>query len=97
MICLNPIAALFYFLSLAVNIVTFFLVIRILAIWKPVPVLKVFDQTGRNLVDGYLGWVERRWHSFSQKQLSSFGKSCVGLLVMQIIGVFVTVLSRWLL
>ena len=66
-----------------INIVEFFLIIRVVTSWKRMAFLAGFDDAGRNLVDGYTGKVGNLWRRMTQKQLSLKGKLLIGFLLLE--------------
>ena len=66
-----------------VNIVEFFLIIRIVTSWKRIAFLAGFDDAGRTLVDGYTGNVGSLWRRMTQKQLGIKGKLLIGFLLLE--------------
>lgn len=57
MMILNPITALVYLVCLAINITLFFLLVRLIQLWRTVRWLTPFDKVGQPLVDGIMSWI----------------------------------------
>ena len=68
-----------------INIVEFFLIIRVVTSWKRIAFLAGFDDAGKTLIDSYTNKVGSLWHRMTQKQLSLRGKLLIGFLLLEIL------------
>lgn len=70
---------------LALDVVAFFLAVRVVMLVKDVSWLRPFRQASRALANGYAGWVERSWARFHLQPLSSRGAHIIGLLILELV------------
>jgi hypothetical protein len=70
---------------LALDVTAFFLAVRIVTLMQDASWLRSFRQRGRAMMNGYTGWVERRWTRFHLQPLSSRGAYIIGLLILELV------------
>ena len=83
MIIMAPLSVL---LSLAVTgilIIEFFLLVRIVRLYRQVKWLSSFDQAGQRLVADAMSLVQRIWNQIATKPLSQKGQVIIGLAVLE--------------
>jgi hypothetical protein len=71
----------FHLISTGLDIVIFFLIVRIVLFWRSIKWLKRFNKAGRTLVDAIAQQTDRLWYKATRKQLSERGKIIVSLAV----------------
>ena len=96
MIIVNPIAALLYFVCLGIDVVMFFLMIRLLLTWRRIRWLEKFDKAGELLVDGVTSRTDKFWRLRLNRKLSAKGTALVALLFLTVIKTVVVIFSQCL-
>jgi len=75
-------SGLLHLACIAMDIAIFFLLIRLLLMWRSDSWLERLNDVGRQLVDALAATVGRLWSRAVQKQLSCRGELLVGLTVL---------------
>ena len=87
-----PLKAIQGLLFTAISIVQFFLLVRAVLLWRDVAWLRSFDVAGTGLVDGFLGLLNRVFHSMFKRRLSARGSILIGLIFLELTRLLVGVL-----
>lgn len=82
--------AVLHLLCVGINITVFFMVVRVVMLWKEIACLKPFNDAGRNLVDRYSEMVASLWDRITKKQLAPKGKILIGLIALELVRLFIT-------
>lgn len=86
---------LFHLISIGLDIVIFFLLVRIVLFWRGINWLKRFNEAGRTLVDATARQTERLWYKATRKRLSARGKIVVSLAVWSFVRLFLSEIVRF--
>lgn len=84
-ITINLVIANFTITFIAIDIATFFLLVRAASILWPAKLIMAFDATGRPLTEYYLRATERLWGRLTKKQVTEKQKLLIGLCFLLII------------
>ena len=88
MIITNPITLLLYFIGLGLDIVVFFLIVRLLLNWREIPWLDAFNHVGKPIVDYLTDIVGEYFYVKHQKMLSVNSKIWLSLSFISILRFF---------
>lgn len=77
-------------LCVAINLTAFFLIVRMVMLWKEIAWLKPFNDAGKGLVESYSEMVNRSWNRLMKRRLAPKGKLLVGLVVLELARLLVT-------
>jgi hypothetical protein len=77
-------------LAMAIDITAFFMLVRVIMLWKEIAWLKPFDDTGKNLVYRYSEMIDRSWYRVMKRHLATKGKLLVGLVALELARLLVT-------
>jgi hypothetical protein len=94
MIIINPIVSLLYFVGLALDITMFFLLVRLIQIWRPVNWLIPFDKVGRPLVDGITSIVRNFGSSKFKQRLTEKAIILISISILILVNLLLTGLLR---
>jgi len=83
MILLNPI----YFVALGVDILLFFLIVRLIQTWKRISWLASFDKAGAQLVEVTTSKIGKFVKSISNKNLTDKGRILFSIVALTLIKV----------
>ena len=72
------------FVCNGIEIVMFFLVIRMLRLWKPVQWIEAFDNAGRTLADGVAGFVDRSVYRLWKKHLMIKSRLLLAFILLEL-------------
>lgn len=86
---------LFYLINTSLDIVIFFLLIRIVLFWRGINWLKQFNEAGRTLVDAITQQTDRFWYRATRKRLSERGKIVVSLAIWSFVRLFLSEVVRF--
>jgi len=78
----NLINALFVFVSIGINIMFFFLVVRLLVNFKIFKFLETFDEAGKKLVDATLSKTSHLFNKLFKKELTKNGQVAISMLIL---------------
>ena len=92
MIIFFPLIFLVYLLVIAIDVLTFFSIIRLLCHKWTVPSLEAFDTTGTPLVDWFVSHVEGVLSRISHRSFSQRTQLDIGIVVLILTRIFLTVL-----
>ena len=77
-------------LAMAIDITAFFMLVRVIMLWKEIAWLKPFDDAGKNLVYRYSEMIDRSWYRVMKRHLATKGKLLVGLVALELARLLVT-------
>lgn len=77
-------------LAMAIDITAFFMLVRVIMLWKEIAWLKPFDDAGKNLVYRYSEMIDRSWYRAMKRHLATKGKLLVGLVALELARLLVT-------
>ena len=81
---ITPVSLPLYFVCLGIDIVIFFLVIRLILNWRSIRFLDGFDKAGKTLVDGLTERIGRFCCFILKKTLSANGKLFVSITILSL-------------
>lgn len=81
---------LFHLINTSLDVVIFFLLVRIVLFWRGINWLKRFNEAGRTLVDAIARQTDRFWYRATRKRLSERGKIVVSLAVWSFVRLFLS-------
>jgi hypothetical protein len=84
-ITINLVIAILAVTFVAIDISTFFLLVRVASLLWPAKLLLAFDATGRTLTEYYLRATERLWGRLTKKQVTEKQKLLIGLCLLLLI------------
>ena len=87
---------LLHLICISIDIVVFFLLIRLLFMWRRARLLELFDNTGKALVDAVTAGISRFWYCITQKVLSDKGELVVSLTALSFIRLSIYEIARLL-
>jgi hypothetical protein len=90
------VSGLFYLACIGMDIAIFFLLIRLVLMWRSDSWLEQLNEVGRQLVDALAAKVGRLWFRAVRKQLSCRGELLVGLTVLLFVRLTVCEVARLL-
>lgn len=73
-----------YILTLAIDITVFFLIVRVVILWKKYSWLNPFNEAGKALVDEYTMFVDRLWARIINRNLAPKGRLLIGLVMLEL-------------
>lgn len=88
---------LFVFISLiciGIDIAVFFLLVRLVLMWRSISWLERLNDIGKNLVDALGAYAGRLWYRGTRKPLSEKGQLIVSLLALSIIRLVLCGIAR---
>ncbi|MHC4680123.1 MAG: hypothetical protein ACYTEK_15660 [Planctomycetota bacterium] len=86
-----------YFVTLAIDITVFFLIVRAVTLWKEISWLKPFNEAGKTLVDDYTLFVGRLWTRIAHRCLAPKGRLLIGLVMLELVRFFLFSVARFFL
>jgi len=93
-ITINLVIAILAITFIAIDIATFFLLVRAASILWPAKLLLAFDATGRPLTEYYLRATERLWNRLTKRQVTEKQKLLVGLCLLLFIRLVLSVFGQ---
>ena len=69
-------------LAMAIDITAFFMLVRVIMLWKEIAWLKPFDDAGKNLVYRYSEMIDCSWYRAMKRHLPTKGQLLIGLVVL---------------
>ena len=94
MIIINPISALLYFVSLGIDIVIFFLAVRLIQLGKSFSLLAAFDKAGEKLIHATTKTMSRLSARLFDKTLSEKGLVITSIVFLTLIDLVVIWISK---
>lgn len=86
--CSKLVCTILNFVSIGIDILAFFLVVRAVILWKEIPWLKPFNDAGKGLIDGYTNVIDRLWNQIGRRHLTGKGKLLIGLGMLELANIF---------
>ena len=72
------------FICNGIEIVMFFLLVRIILLFKSIQWLQTFDDAGRTLVDGVVGFVDRGVYRFWKRHLTTKSQLVLAFVLLEV-------------
>ena len=85
MVIFLPLILVVYLLTIAIDVLIFFAIIRLLHNKWAMPCLGAFDTTGTPIVDWFTNYIERVLHSLSNKTFSQSTQLSIGIATLVLI------------
>lgn len=68
--------------GIGIDILEFFIIVKLLLMWRPIKWLVPYDTAGKDLVNSFVAVVSKRWSRWQNSELSIRGQLIVGLLIL---------------
>lgn len=72
-------------ISLAIGVLEFFIIVRLLLMWRQIKWLVPFDIAGKDLVNSFADIVNECWRKWANDELSAKGRLIVGLIALVVL------------
>ncbi len=84
MVLINPLSMILYCIVLGIDICLFFLIVRLLVLWRNPIILEGLNHAGRPLVNGITNYLGNAANRLLCQQLSKQGKVAVSLAILSL-------------